>query len=136
MANKKLEQLILQLENYSECWKQFIRFVNIGRSKKFSPDDENQFLELKCIMTQELELILAEIDVESPTKEEVISLISSVPSIKYISDIGEGAIRGIENQWHRIFIAWQSNLGQLKVQQCLDENKGRGKLSKVFSGRT
>ena len=23
MANKKLEQLVMQLENYSECWKQF-----------------------------------------------------------------------------------------------------------------
>ena len=125
----------MQLENYSECWKQFIRFVNVGRSKKFSPDDESQFLELKCIMTQELELILAEVEVESPTKEEVLSLISTVPSIQYISDMGDGAIRSIENQWHKIFIAWQSNLGQLKVQLLQDEGKSKGKLGGVFSGR-
>lgn len=135
MTNRKIEQLILQLENYSECWKQFIRFVNVARSRKFSEDDETQFLELKCIMTQELELILAQIECDSPTKEEILNLISSVPSIKFISEMGDGAIRGIENQWHKIFIAWQSNLGQLKVQQHEEESKSRSRFAGVFAGK-
>jgi hypothetical protein len=133
MSNSKIDQLLLQLENYSECWKQFIRFINVARSGKFGDDDESQFLELKCIMTQELELILAQIEFESPTKEEILALITSVPSIKYVSETGDGTTRAIENQWHKIFIAWQSNLGQLKVQTNCEEEKPVKSRFSLFS---
>ena len=56
---KKLEHLIAQMENYLECWKQFNGFVNLARGKKFGVEDENQFLEVKSVIVQELELILA-----------------------------------------------------------------------------
>ena len=55
MAVKKLDQLVDQVENYVECWKQFNRFVTLARSKKFNPEDETQFLETKSILIQELE---------------------------------------------------------------------------------
>src|SRR4051812_35648635 len=60
-TNKKLEQLITQMENYLECWKQFNGFVNLARTKKFGGEDENQFLEIKSVIVQELELILASV---------------------------------------------------------------------------
>jgi hypothetical protein len=117
MRNKKLEGLIFQLENYSECWKQFSRYLNAARSKQFDQSDETQFLELKSLITQELELILAAVECSSPKKGDIHSLLSSAPSIRYLSELSEGALRGLENQWHKIYIAWQCNLGQLKVQQ-------------------
>ena len=117
MRNKKLEALILQLENYSECWKQFSRYLNAARAKQFDQTDETQFLELKSLITQELEMILAAVDCNSPRKSDVHSLLSSAPSIRYLSELSEGALRGLENQWHKIYIALQCNLGQLKVQQ-------------------
>ncbi len=117
MRNKNLEALILQVENYSECWKQFSRYLNSARSKQFDQSDETQFLELKSLITQELEMILAAVDCSSPKKGDVHSLLSSAPSIRYLSELSEGALRGLENQWHKIYIAWQCNLGQLKVQQ-------------------
>lgn len=117
MRNKKLDQLIIQLETYLECWKQFSRYINIARSKKFDIDDENQFLEIKTVMTQELEMILASIECTNPSKEEVHALISNAPSLRYLSEQNEGALRAMENQWHKIYIGWQSMLGQLKVQQ-------------------
>ena len=58
MSKKNLEQLVVQMENYVECWKQFNSFIALARTKKYTPDDENQFLEIKSVMTQELELIL------------------------------------------------------------------------------
>ena len=124
MANKKLDQLISQLENYLECWKQFNYFINLARSKKFGPEDENQFLEIKSVITQELELILAAIECTQPSREDVHGLISSAPSIRYLGEINEGALRGVENQWHKIYIGWQSILGQLKVQQRQSESQG------------
>ena len=117
MRNKKLDRVIQQMENYLECWKQFNSFVNLARSKKFGPDDENQFLEIKSVITQEVEMIFAAMDVFSPTREDVISLISSAPSLRYLSEMHEGSVRGLESQWHKIYIGWHSILGQLKVKQ-------------------
>ncbi len=121
MRDKKIDQLVLQVENYVECWKQINYFINLARAKKFTPEDENQFLEVKSVIAQELELILAAVEVTTPTKEEVLNLISTAPSIRYLSEMNEGALRGVENSWHKIFIGFQSLLGQLKVQQKVAE---------------
>ena len=123
MSSKKLDQLIAQMENYLECWKQFNRFVNLARGKKFGQEDENQFLEIKSVVVQELEMIMAAVEVASPTKEEVHTLIGNAPSLRYLSEMNEGALRNVENQWHKIYIGWHSILGQLKVRQRSEESK-------------
>ncbi len=123
MHNKKLDQLIVQLENYLECWKQFNYFINLARGKKFTTEDEHQFLEVKSIIVQELELIVAVVECTSPSREEVHALISAAPSIRYLSDSNEGNLRGLENHWHKVFVGFQAILGQLKVQQRKLENK-------------
>jgi hypothetical protein len=130
MSNKKLDSLVLQMESHLECWKQFSHYLNMARAKKFEPEDEAQFLEVKSVITQELEIIMAAVQVDSPTREDIHALISQAPSIRYLSELNEGALRGLENQWHKIFIAWQSLLGQLKVQQKADVQKGF--LSSLF----
>ena len=130
MSNKQVDQLVAQLENYLECWKQFNYFLNLARTKKFGPEDENQFLEVKSVIAQELEMIIAAVETTNPTKEEVLNLISGAPSIRYLSEMQENALRGIENQWHRIFIGFQSLLGQLKVQQR--QLEGESKLGSFF----
>jgi hypothetical protein len=118
------DQVIMQLENYLECLKQFNYFITLARSKKFSVEDETQFLEVKSVLVQEMELIFASVECVSPSKEEVLALISSAPSIRYLSEMAEGVIRGLENQWHKIFIGWVSILGQMKVQQQKGEPRG------------
>ncbi len=117
MRNKKIEKLILQLESHLECWKQFNHYLGLARVKKFNSEDESQFLELKSVLAQELEMILSCIDCASPTKEEIHGLIGGATSVRFLSELNEGALRGIETQWHRIYINWQSLLGQLKVQR-------------------
>jgi hypothetical protein len=123
MRNHKIEKLILQMESHLECWKQFNQFLNMARAKRFSSEDENQFLEIKSVLTQELEMILSSVECSAPTKEDIHALLSGAPSIRYLSELNDGALRGVENQWHRIYIAWQSLLGQLKVQQLQFESK-------------
>jgi hypothetical protein len=117
MHNKQLDQLIVQLENYLECWKQFNYFVNLARHKKFTAEDENQFLEVKSIIVQELELITAAIECTSPSREEVHALVGLAPSIRYLSESNEGNLRGLENHWHKVYVGFQAILGQLKVKQ-------------------
>jgi hypothetical protein len=117
MRNKRLDQLISQMESHLECWKQFNYYMNLGRSKKFTTEDENQFLEIKSVLAQELELILGSVEAASPTREDIHALLGGAPSIRYVSELNDGALRGLENQWHRAYISWQSLLGQLKVRQ-------------------
>jgi len=131
MRDNKLDQLVVQLENYLECWKQFNYFLSLGRSKKFSAEDENQFLELKSVIVQELELIAARIELTSPSREDVLNLIGVVPSIRYLSECNEGVLRGVENHWHRIYVGWQSIVGQLKVKQ--KELEGQSRFASFFS---
>jgi hypothetical protein len=112
MAVKKLDQLVDQVENYVECWKQFNRFVTLARSKKFNPEDETQFLETKSILIQELELILSLVELVSPSREEIHAVVGDAPSLRYLSELNEGTIRRLENQWHKIYIDWHASLGQ------------------------
>jgi hypothetical protein len=123
MDRKKLDDLVGQIENYLECLKQFNVSVSRARAKKYDEEDESQFLELKSVLAQQLELILSAVECTSPSKEEVHTLLGGAPSLRSLSEQNEGALRGLENQWHKIYIGWQSNLGQLKVQQREAESK-------------
>jgi hypothetical protein len=123
MTPKDINQLVTQIETHIECWKQFNHFIALARAKKFGPADESHFLEIKSIIVQELELIYASIEVPSPTREEIHGLIGSAPSLRHLSEAGEGMLRGLESEWHKIYIGWHAILGQLKVKQRSDENK-------------
>ena len=124
MHYKNLEEFILHLENYIECWKQFNHYVNLARDKKFTRDDENQFLEVKSIIAQGLEAVLASTEKSGPKKEEVHQLFSNAPSLRFLADMPD-AVHTVECQWHKIYLNLQSLLGQLKVQQNKTE-KGSG----------
>jgi hypothetical protein len=117
MQQKQMNQLIQQLENYTECWKQFNHFVNVARSKKFTHEDEAEFLEVKSVIIQQMEMVLAAIEAGSPSKEEVLTLVGSAPSLRYLSEMNDSAIRNVESQWHKLYIGWHSVLGQLKVHE-------------------
>jgi hypothetical protein len=123
MSKTNIEQIILRMENYLECWKQYNTFMSLARSKKFTPEDENQFLELKSVLTQDLEVILNSMDCGAVTRDDVHSLIASGPSLRFLGEMNESAARNVENQWHKLFISLQSILGQLKVQQQQTESK-------------
>jgi hypothetical protein len=131
MTNKELNQLVTQIETHIECWKQFNHFINIARAKKFGAGDETQFLEIKSVIVQELEMIFASVEMQSPTRDEIHALITNAPSLRFLSEMSEGALRGLESQWHKVYIGWHSILGQLKVKQRTEETKafwgGKGK---------
>jgi hypothetical protein len=123
MSPKDINHLVTQIETHIECWKQFNQFIGMARAKKFGPADDNHFLEIKSIIVQELELIYASVEVQSPTREEIHALIGNAPSLRYLSEVSEGSMRGLESQWHKIYIGWHSILGQLKVKQRMADNK-------------
>jgi hypothetical protein len=130
MTPKDINQLVTQIETHIECWKQFNHFIAVARNKKFSQADDLHFLEIKSIIVQELELIYAAIEVQSPTREEIHGLITNAPSLRFLSEMNEGALRGLETQWHKVYIGWHAILGQLKVKQHMEANKsfwGAGK---------
>jgi hypothetical protein len=133
MSKTNVDQLIIRMENYLECWKQFNTFMTMARAKKFTQEDENQFLEIKSVITQELELILSSIDCGPISREDVHGLISSAPSIRYLSEMNENALRNVENNWHKLFISLQALLGQLKVKQ--GQVEGKSLMGSLFGSR-
>jgi len=125
MHHKSLEDFILSLENYIECWKQFNHYVNLARDRKFTRDDENQFLEIKSIIAQGLEAILASTENKGgPSKSDVNQLFQNASSLRALSESPD-SITTVETQWHKVYLGLQSLLGQLKVQQNRTE-KGSG----------
>ncbi|MGH7941455.1 MAG: hypothetical protein ACREE6_08095 [Limisphaerales bacterium] len=123
MTPKELNQLVTQIETHIECWKQFNHFINIARAKKFTAADETQFLEIKSVIVQELEIIFASIEMTSLSRDEIHALITNAPSLRFLSEMSEGALRGLESQWHKVYIGWHSILGQLKVKQRTEDTK-------------
>jgi hypothetical protein len=116
MHYKNLDEFILHLENYIECWKQFNHYVNLARDRKFAREDETQFLEIKSVIAQGLEAIIASTEKGGPKKEEVHQLFAQAPSLRYLSDSPD-SIPAVEGAWHKVYLGLQSLLGQLKVQQ-------------------
>src|SRR5438105_12687957 len=105
MSDAKVDEIVRQMENYLECWKQFNYYVSQARGKNFGPEDEAHFLEVKSLLTQELELLFSSIEVANPRKEDILAVISDAPSIRYLSEQSEMSLRSLENQWHKIYIA-------------------------------
>src|SRR3974390_3130600 len=130
-TKNKLEQLVARLESHLECWKQFNQFVNLARGKKFNAEEEHEFLEVKSVLVQELELILSSVEVASPNREEIHALVGNAPSLRYLSEMNEGVLRNLENQWHKVYIGWHAILGQLKVRQHQDD--GKSSIGGMFS---
>ena len=114
---KESENIISLVENYTECWKQFHHYLQLVRGKKFEGEDESQFLELKSVLAQQFELVLAAVEYKYPTREEVHKLLTESPSLKYLTEMDTDSIRMAEARWHKIYIGLQSILGQLKVEQ-------------------
>jgi hypothetical protein len=132
MRDQKINNLIQQLETYLECWKQFNRFIGLARTRKFGPEDEQQFLEIKSVIVQELELILSTIEYGTPSREETHALITGAPSVRSIGEMNDNSFRNLESQWHKIYIGWHAVVGQLKVRQRELESKSA--LSALFGG--
>ena len=127
MHYKNLEEFVLHLENYIECWKQFNHYVTLAREKKFTRDDETQFLEVKSIIAQGLEAITASVEKGGPRKDEVHALFGNAPSLRHLADVDE-ALNTVEAQWHKVYLSLQSLLGQLKVQQNKQDKGGSWSL--------
>lgn len=132
MSKKELDEMISNLELYVENWKQFYYFLNLARDRRASPDkkqftmeEENQFLDVKSLIVQQLESILSYFPAESSpiNREEIFNVVTPVSSLRSMTEISDGALRGIENQWHKIFLTLQSLLGQAKIQRQRMESK-------------
>lgn len=133
MAKKKIDRLLEQVEGFLECWKQLNYYIGLAHSKKFKPEDEAHFLELKALIVQQLEMVLASIEAGAPPKDDVLGLISGAPSLRFLSELPEQSLRALETQWHKIYIAWLSVLGQLKVQLQSEEPKSL--LASLMGGK-
>ena len=120
------DDIVVWVENHLEAWRQIPLYIGRARGKKIDSADEDQFLELKGVIVQELEMIMASGECTWPTKDEVHEMINNIPSLHYISQLNEGALGNVEHQWHLIYIRWHATLGQLKIKHR-DPDSGQAK---------
>lgn len=131
MSNPNLDDFILYVETYIECWKQFNHYLNVARQGEVAPEDETQFLEIKSLITQGLEVIAATVERGGLKKDEVTAIVSAVPSLRYLKE-NERAIAGLEGQWHKVYVSMQSLLGRLKVQQQKEDGASSSLWGSLF----
>ena len=110
------DEIVVWVENHLESWRQIPHYIGVARGKTFDKAQEDQFLELKGVIVQELEMILASGECHWPTKDDVHEMMNNIPSLRHISQLHEGALGNVEHQWHLIYIRWHATLGQLKVK--------------------
>ena len=135
-ARSRPDDIVVLVENHLESWRQIMHFVGLARGRKVGEPDEDQFLELKAVIVQELEMILASGDCTAPLREEVHEMMNSVPSLSYLGQANEGLLRNIEHKWHLIYITWHATLGKLKVKhQTSDSSRSRGGFWKRMFSR-
>ena len=115
-ARAESDDIVVWVENHLESWRQILHYIGVARGKTFEAADEDQFLELKGVIVQELEMILASGECYWPTKDDVHEMMNNIPSLRYISQLNDGALGNVEHQWHLIYIRWHGTLGQLKVK--------------------
>lgn len=129
------DDIVVLVENHLESWRQIMHFVGLARGRKTGEPEEDQFLELKAVIVQELEMILASGDCTAPLREEVHEMMNCIPSLSYLGQVNESLLRNIEHKWHLIYITWHATLGKLKVKhQATDSGRSRGGfLQKLFS---
>ena len=128
-------EIVLWVENHLESWRQLMHFIGRAAGKKFDAADEDQFLELKGVIVRELEMILASGECASPVKDDIHEMMNSIPSLRQLSQVNDGALHKIEHQWHVIYIGWHSALGRLKAKYKTMESlhPKSGLLEKWFS---
>ncbi|MGB0580594.1 MAG: hypothetical protein ACPGVU_12885, partial [Limisphaerales bacterium] len=136
IAQRELEvdELVAQLENHIDALKHFNQFFAQARTGGFNEDDEMHFLEVKSGLAQELEIILGSIEDGVPPREEIHEMMSAAPSLKYLASLNDSSQRTLENNWHKMFLQWQSVLGQLKVVQQQQPKKSAGFFGRLFGG--
>jgi len=61
-------------------------------------------------------MILASGECDRPSKDDVHEMLNNVPSLRYISQLNDGALSKVEHQWHLIYLGWHAMLGHLKVK--------------------
>jgi hypothetical protein len=115
-AYAESDDIVVWIENHLESWRQIPHYIGIARGKTFDTAEEDQFLELKGVIVQELEMILASGECNWPTKDDVHEMMNNIPSLRYISQLNDGALGYVEHQWHLIYLRWHATLGQLKVK--------------------
>ncbi|MGB0580595.1 MAG: hypothetical protein ACPGVU_12890, partial [Limisphaerales bacterium] len=126
MDRQRIDELISHLENHLDCWRQFNAFVTRAREKDFEEADEEEYLEVKSSLVQQLEIIRNYVEEGGPSRDRIHDLIADAPTLRIISELPEMTVRSIENKWHQIFVEWQTVMGQIKAS---DEDMGIPELT-------
>jgi len=119
MRDRNLERNVKRLEAFIERWKEFGQFLDRGlQGAGIASEDEVAFLDLKCVIAREHEVLMTLLEHQAQRDERALKLINLVPSLGGMRELAEGMPRKVTTDWHTIYMYLQAVLGQLKGRQA------------------
>src|SRR5438876_6208696 len=88
-AHAASDDIVVWVENHLESWRQIPHYIGVARGKTFDNADEDQFLELKGVIVQELEMILASGEFFFFKQKTAYEMMNNIPSLRYVSQLNE-----------------------------------------------
>jgi hypothetical protein len=118
MRDRNLEKNVQRLEAFVERWKQLSQFLDRGfQGQDFKPEEEAAFLDLKCRIAQEHEILMTALGSSVDRDDKALRLLHTVPSLVSFRELPEGMAKKIATEWHNTFISFQALLGRLRGRQ-------------------
>lgn len=118
MNHLSVDDFVLYLETYTECWKQFQQHLLRALKTPPSSEEEAQFLEIKSLIVQGLEGIVEAVNDDSThsLRKDALALVEKATSLQSLSDNTKECAT-LEREWHGIFLGLQTLLGKFKIRQ-------------------
>lgn len=120
---------IIRLEAYADSLKIFHEYIKKAKAGEAGESLERSFMEIKAQIAQGAEINSTLFKNNVPKKEELFSLVNSVPTLVSISENPEQA-RSTENLWNKLLMQLQMVIGHLKSDTGNDRNKEGDKSEK------
>jgi len=119
MIDKKLEQEIKDVQEFTVIWNDFFQMFETGlMSEEWDEETDAKFLKLKAQIAFRKQVLLDSLGGdEFGMAKDIKKVIAMCPSFDLLRGESQIKISTIRSMWHEVFIALNKLIGQLKARQ-------------------
>ncbi len=118
MRNRDLEENIARLQEIVSLWNRFYEITGAVLKGGEAPEElEREFLELKSSIARKYQSLADKFPRRTFPDEEVNGVLSQVVSLSHLKEMTSFAGSELQNQWHKVYIAFNRMLGHLESEK-------------------
>ncbi len=115
MVDQKLERNIVATQQFLDLWVRFFdMMVQARRAEKVTQDLEVAFLQVKSELARRHKVLEQNLGVDYGLDANTMNIIGSAISLDSLCSSSDVAMKKLENEWHRAYIAINETLGILQ----------------------